>query len=262
MPFTAQVSIEICIIALVLLAVTGAIHRCATRRSRQKQQVLRNALREYCRRVRSERRATRREARRRRKEQFKAWFCNLFHRITGQLGDAEKRAARNEARAPLNDEEQQQPPPQRRERAESAASNTMEQDIAQFREVVGIVDNLLAAGDRRTESEAGPLRTASVHRDAGPVPPHMAPPLPTSNHPGYVNYPVYPRPSSPQQIPVGRHEHDLPPPPAYESEDEDTLVSSSIVTDGFRYMSGDTYTPSHGGSSGSGADELGYNNKP
>jgi hypothetical protein len=262
MPFSIQVSIEICIIALVILAVTGAIHRCATRRARRKQQVLRNALREHCRRVRSERRASRRESRRRRKEQFKAWFCNLFYRITGQLGDQEKRAAQNEARA-LRDDEEQQQPPQRRERSESAASNTMEQDIAQFREVVGIVGNLVAAEERNTEREAATSRTVSVHQDAGPVPPHLAPPpLPAPNHPGYVNYPVYPPPPSPQHVPVDHHEQDLPPPPAYESEDEDTLVSSSIVADGFRYMSGNEYTPGQGGGSRSGADELGYNNKP
>lgn len=120
------------------------------------------------------------------------------------------------------------PPPQpprqeaqgRGSRSQSDASNTMEQDLAQFRAAVDMVGSLVGAGGER--SEVQPARGDAHERRS------------------FAGY-----------------EYQEDSPPAYESEEEGAPMLSA-VSDGFRqgYGSGG-YSPGHGDSGGN-ADSLGY----
>lgn len=119
------------------------------------------------------------------------------------------------------------PPPQQRQeaqgrgsRSQSDASNTMEQDLAQFRAAVDMVGSLVGAGAER--SEVQPARGGAPERRS------------------FAGY---------------GYQEDLP--PAYESEEEGAPMLSA-VSDGFRqgYGSGG-YSPGRGDSGGN-ADSLGY----
>ena len=105
-------------------------------------------------------------------------------------------------------------------RSQSDASNTMEQDLAQFRAAVDMVGSLVGAGGERSTAE--PTRGGAHERQ------------------GFSGY---------------EYQEDLP--PAYESEEEGAPMLSAVA-DGFRqgYGSGG-YAPGRGGSGGN-ADSLGY----
>lgn len=122
-------------------------------------------------------------------------------------------------------EQQPVPPPptppedaQRAGRAQSDASNTMEQDLAQFRAAVDMVGSLVAGGESRRDGEAG-----GVVRRAG-------------FQEGY-----------PQDLP-----------PAYESEEEDAPMLSAISDGFRPGYGSSGYSPGQGGSSSGNADALGY----
>lgn len=106
-------------------------------------------------------------------------------------------------------------------RSQSDASNTMEQDLAQFRAAVDMVGSLVGAGGERS----------------GPEPPAQGGARERQGFSGYG------------------YQEDLP--PAYESEEEGAPMLSPVA-DGFRqgYGSGG-YSPGRGGSDGN-ADPLGY----
>ncbi|KEZ41380.1 hypothetical protein SAPIO_CDS7501 [Scedosporium apiospermum] len=128
---------------------------------------------------------------------------------------------------------------QRTRRSQSDASNTMEQDLAQLRAAVAMVDNLVAGGDAMRE-------TAVVDRELDPLLTSMRGRRGSMRESaGFAEY-SYP----------AMH-HDLP--PAYESEEEGSSAMPAI-SDGFRRGQGMTpYSPGYGTSTArSSADELGY----
>ncbi|PKS09231.1 hypothetical protein jhhlp_003845 [Lomentospora prolificans] len=128
---------------------------------------------------------------------------------------------------------------QRTRRSQSDASNTMEQDLAQLRAAVAMVDNLVAGGDAMRE-------TATLDREMDPLLTTMrGRPGSTRESPNYAEY----------SFPTLHH--DLP--PAYESEEEGSSAIPAI-SDGFRRSQGMTpYSPGYGTSSARmSADELGY----
>lgn len=138
-----------------------------------------------------------------------------------------------------------EPPPvrevqqQRTRRSQSDASNTMEQDLAQLRAAVAMVDNLVAGGDSMRE-------TAAMDRELDPLLASMQ--VRRGSVRQSSEFTEYSYPSM---------HHDLP--PAYESE-EDESSTLPAISDGFRRSLGTApYSPGYGTSTARlGADELGY----
>lgn len=127
-------------------------------------------------------------------------------------------------------EQQVVPPPpeesQRTSRSQSDASNTMEQDLAQFRAAVDMVGSMVAVGG---ESSRRNVDVSGLEQG---------------------------RAASRRSFTDGGYPQDLP--PAYESEEEDAPMLPAI-SDGFRPAYGSSgYSPRQAFSTRGNADSLGY----
>lgn len=191
-----------------------------------------------------ERRRRQRERYRRRREAALAFVRRLIPGLTNQpCTDMEQQHQYQQHYQEIDTPEPEPEPTgemqQRTRRSQSDASNTMEQDLAQLRAAVAMVDNLVAGGDATRE-------TAAVDRELDPLLTNVRGRRESARESSSFSEYSYP----------ALH-HDLP--PAYESEEEDSSAIPAI-SDGFRRIQGATsYSPGYGTSTARmSADELGY----
>jgi hypothetical protein len=167
-------------------------------------------------------RKTRREERRRRRAYRRAMKKNLFTRflcrITGHASDDDSDDYEEKRARLLSD-------------AEDGRSTTMTEEIAELRNAVGVVEEIVQAQE---------------HHQPQPQPQAQPIDIPASeDSPLMRDYDVGSQVGEGEEL------------PAYEEEDNEGSETSSLIADGFRYTPGSTeYSPSHS-PSGSVSDILG-----